>query len=136
METVLHLILRLSLFLLGILGISLLLRSLLPHTRISSVGPRLSQLPVRVLRARRQITALDLRKTHLDADARFDGKCSGDGRHVLGGRGSLDVFGGGVEFLVLTGLAGEEDEAGLVGFEAGDVGGQGFLRVVGSSGVD
>lgn len=37
--------------------------------------------------------------------------------------GGLDVFGGAVEFLVLAGFAGEEDQAGFIGFEAGDVGG-------------
>ncbi len=39
----------------------------------------------------------------------------------------LDVLGGAVELLVLAGLSGEQDQAGFVGLEAGDIGGQGFL---------
>lgn len=48
----------------------------------------------------------------------------------------LDVLGGGVELLELTALAGEEDQAGLVVLEAGNVGDQGLLGVVGTAVVD
>lgn len=61
-----------------------------------------------------------------------------DLRHQLGGTvgGGLDVRLGRVEFLVLAGFAGEEDEAGFVGLESFNVCGEGFLRVVCSAGVD
>ena len=49
---------------------------------------------------------------------------------------SLEVFLGGVHFLVQAGFAGEEDEALPVGLEAGDIGGEGFFREVGAAGVD
>lgn len=37
---------------------------------------------------------------------------------------------------MLSGFAGEEDEALAVGFQTGDVGGEGFVREVGTAGVD
>ena len=49
------------------------------------------------------------------------------GRSVLD---SLDVALGRVELLVLARFAGEEDQAGLVGLQAVNVGGEGFLGVV------
>lgn len=48
----------------------------------------------------------------------------------------IDLLGGRVELLELTALAGEEDQAGLVVLEAGDVVDQGLLRVVGAAVVD
>ena len=51
-------------------------------------------------------------------------------------RGVLDVGLRGVEFLVLAGFAGEEDQAGLVGFEAGDVEREGFFVGRLAAGVD
>lgn len=48
----------------------------------------------------------------------------------------LDVLSGGVELLELTALAGEEDQAGLVVLEAGNIGNQGLLGVVGTAVVD
>jgi len=50
--------------------------------------------------------------------------------------GGLDVFGRGVTLLRRLGLAGEEDEAGVVGLQALDVGGEGLLGEVLSAGVD
>jgi len=50
--------------------------------------------------------------------------------------GDLDVFGRGVTLLRRLGLAGEEDEAGVVGLQALDVGGEGLLGEVLSAGVD
>lgn len=52
------------------------------------------------------------------------------------GLDSLDVLGGGVELLELAALAGEEDQAGLVVLQAGDVLDQGLLGVVGAAVVD
>jgi hypothetical protein len=48
----------------------------------------------------------------------------------------FDVLGRAVEFLVLAGLAGEQNQAGLVGLEPGDVGGERFLRGVLAAIVD
>lgn len=53
-----------------------------------------------------------------------------------GGLDSLDVLSGGVELLELTALAGEEDQAGLVVLETGNVGDQGLLGVVGAAVVN
>lgn len=39
---------------------------------------------------------------------------------------SLDFLWGSIELLVLAAAAGEEDQAGLVGIETGDISGQGF----------
>jgi hypothetical protein len=52
------------------------------------------------------------------------------------GLDSLDVLSGGVELLELTALTGEEDQAGLVVLETGNVGDQGLLRVVGAAVVN
>lgn len=49
---------------------------------------------------------------------------------------SVDVLSGGVELLELTALAGEEDQAGLVVLETGNVGDQGLLGVVGTAVVN
>ena len=49
---------------------------------------------------------------------------------------SVDVLSGGVELLELTALAGEEDQAGLVVLETGNVGDQGLLGVVGAAVVN
>ena len=48
----------------------------------------------------------------------------------------LDVLLGSVEGLVLAGFAWEQDQAGLVGLEAGDVEGEGFLGGGLTTGVD
>ena len=58
---------------------------------------------------------------------------------AVGGEGSLgsvDLVSGRVELLELAALAGEENQAGLVVVEAGDVGNQRFLGVVGAAVVD
>ena len=52
------------------------------------------------------------------------------------GLDSLDVLSGGVKLLELTALAGEEDQAGLVVLETGNVGNQGLLGVVGAAVVN
>ncbi len=49
---------------------------------------------------------------------------------------SLKFFLGGVVLLVLAGFAGEENEALAVGFEACDIGTEGFDRKVGAARVD
>ena len=55
---------------------------------------------------------------------------------VLAGLDGLDFLGLAVELLVLAGLAGEEDQAGLVCLQALDVGSEGFFRDVDTAGVD
>lgn len=63
----------------------------------------------------------------LDSNTGVDG----DGSADLGGRAvladTLDFFGAAVEFLVLTSLEREQDQAGSVGLEALDVQGQCLL---------
>lgn len=113
---------RPRLLLLRLLSLSLSLGSLLPHTGISSLTPQLSQLLVRTLLTLGQITALDLREAMGQSGTGIDGESRSDlGDGVLGG--GLDLVGGAVQFLVLAGFAGEEDQAGFVGLETGDVGG-------------
>jgi hypothetical protein len=53
-----------------------------------------------------------------------------------GGLGGVDLVSGGVELLELAALAGEQDQAGLVVVEAGDVGDERLLGVVGAAVVD
>lgn len=55
---------------------------------------------------------------------------------TLTGLGGCDLLSGRVELLELTALAGEEDQAGLVVLQAGDVVNQGLLGVVGAAVVN
>lgn len=57
------------------------------------------------------------------------------GGNGLDGLAGLLVLGG-VGLFDLVGLAGEDDQAGLVGLEALDIGGKGLLGEVGTAGVD
>lgn len=69
----------------------------------------------------------------LDGDVgRSNGEDGGDGGSLV----DLGEIGLGVTLLGGVGSAGEEDQALLVGLEAGDVGGQGLLGEVLSAGVD
>ena len=52
------------------------------------------------------------------------------------GLDGLDLLGGRVELLELTALAGEQDQAGLEVLQAGDVGDQRLLGVVGAAVVN
>lgn len=52
------------------------------------------------------------------------------------GLDGIDLLSGRVELLELAALAGEEDQTGLVLLEAGNIGDQGLLRVVGAAVVD
>lgn len=111
------------LFLLRLLSLSLRLSSLLPRTSISLLGSQLSQLHVRSLLTLWQVTLLDLGEAMSQTSTGVDGERGrnlGDDVGFLVVHG-LDVFGGAVEFLVLAGFAGEEDQAGLVRLQAGDV---------------
>lgn len=66
--------------------------------------------------------------------------CVGDGREGQGGVDQGDDLAGvnvlAVTSLGLAGLAGEDNQASLVGLEALDVGGKGLLGEVGAAGVD
>lgn len=64
------------------------------------------------------------------------GRGDGEGGGDVGGAVDLGDVGLGVTLLGGVGLAGEQDQALLVGLEAGDVDGQGLLREVLAAGVD
>ena len=127
-----------SLFLLRLLSLSLQLIPLLPHPHISRLTPQLPQLPIRRLLALRHLAALDLREPTSQTRSGLDRERRVDLRDGLGGAvgDCFDVAFGAVEFLVLAGFEGEEDEAGFVGFQAGYVCREGFLGVVAAAGVD
>lgn len=48
----------------------------------------------------------------------------------------LDILFAAIDLLLLTRAAGEEDQTLAVGLQAGDVGGEGFNREVGTAGVN
>jgi hypothetical protein len=129
----------LHLLLLRFLSLLLGLLPLLPNTYISCITPRPSQLRIRVLISLRHLTLLHLRHTKLDAStclnrhSPIDTKTTDDVLFVLGG---FDIGFLGVEGLVLAGFAGEENQAGFVGLEAGDVQGEGFFGGGAAAGVD
>ena len=105
------------LLLLSILGLSLQLSPLLPHTSISLLSPQLPQFPIRRLRTL-DLTALDLTESMLETSTRMQSKfldvSQSGSRLCLAVADALDVGFRGVQFLVLAGLAWEEDEAGSV----------------------
>lgn len=109
---------------------------------MTSLGARVTETTVSSLLTLRKRVTLDLSDS-LSGGGVGDGESGTDaGGDTLtlavgkGGLDGLDVLGGGVELLELAGLAGEQDQAGLVVLEAGDVGDQGLLRVVGAAVVD
>lgn len=83
------------------------------------------------------VVALDVRDGVLDSDV-LDGEGSVDVGGVAlglalggeGGLGGVDLLGAGVEFLELAALTGEEDEAGLVLLQAGNILDERLLGVV------
>lgn len=112
--------------------ISLILRPLLARTRVSGLAPRVPKLPVGTsLNGSGDLALLDL----------GDGNGVDDRERGLGaldvvGLDGRDVGGRGVTLLGLAGLSWEEDEAGAVGLETGDVQGEGLGGEVLAAGVD
>jgi hypothetical protein len=94
---------------------------------VSLVGTSTAQRGVCVLLALRQATLLDLRDGVFNTDTSLDGDGGANRSDDLVLFDKLEVFGAGVELLVLAGLEREQDEAGLVRLQALDVGLQGLL---------
>ncbi|GAW17536.1 hypothetical protein ANO14919_069940 [Xylariales sp. No.14919] len=119
------------LFLVG-LGLGLVLGPLLPHTRQSRVASRLAESDVgTALDGCGDVALLDLGDTLADRD---DRQRSADIRDGLGAA-EVDVLA--VAGLgVLGTLAGEDDQALLVGLKTGDIGGEGLLAEVLATEVD
>ena len=101
--------------------VCLVLCPLLPHSPVSRLTSGISELSVGA--------ALN-RLGHIALADLLDGGIGGDNRQTLLearnclGAGNLPL--GRVALLRLSNLAGEEDEAGSVFLETGDVGGEGF----------
>lgn len=130
------------LFLGGGLLLSLGLGALLALATVTGLGAGVTQTAVGSLLTGGHRVTLDL-GDGLGESGVVDGEGSADaGGDALtlavseSGLDGLDVLGGGVQLLELTALAGEEDQAGLVVLEAGDVLDQGLLGVVGAAVVD
>lgn len=130
------------LFLGGGLLLSLGLGALLALATVTGLGASLTQATVGSLLTGGHRVTLDL-GDGLGESGVVDGEGSADaGGDALtlavseSGLDGLDVLSGGVELLELTTLAGEEDQAGLVVLETGDVLDQGLLGVVGAAVVD
>lgn len=124
--------LLISLLLLSLLLLSLLPGPLLALASVALVGALVAQLAEgTALDGLGQLGLLDL------GDGRGDG---GDGeggaRREDGVLNGLEVLLGRVGLLGLVGLLGEEDQAGGVGLEALDVGGEGLLGDVLAARVD
>lgn len=130
------------LFLGGGLLISLGLGALLALTTVAGLGAGLAQAAVGTLLTLGHGVALDLGDGVVKGgvgDGEGGTDAGGDTLTLAVGESSLDgvdLLGGRVKLLELTALAGEEDQAGLVVLEAGDVGNQGLLGVVGATVVD
>lgn len=119
------------LFLVGF-RLGLVSGSLVAATFQSRVTSRLAELGVGTALDRLgHLALLDLYDALAEGD---DGKGRSKGRHGLG-LGEVDVLA--VTGLgVLGALAGEDDQSGLVGLEAGDIGGQGLFAEVLATVVD
>jgi len=109
---------------------------------VAGLSASITQPPVGSLLALGHGIALDLGDGVLNGGV-GDGQSGADaGSETLtlavsqSGLDGLDLLGGRVELLELTALAGEEDQAGLVVLQAGDVGDQGLLGVVGAAVVN
>jgi hypothetical protein len=126
------------LLLLRLLSLLLRLLPLLPNPHKPRITPRPPQLRIRILIPLRHIPLLHLLDTKLHARTGLNThpRHSQFANDVLGVLGGGDVGFLGVEGFVLPGFAGEEDQAGLVGLEAGDVEGEGFFGGGASAGVD
>jgi hypothetical protein len=110
---------------------------------VAGLGAGLTQPAVRSLLTLGHLVALDLGDGLLGGGV-GDGQDGADVSGVAlglalsgeGGLGGLDFLSGGVQLLELAALAGEEDEAGLVVLQTGDVGDEGLLGVVDPTVVD
>lgn len=117
--------------------LSLSLGPLFPNADQTSVATSQPQASVSGLLALGHVVALDVRDGVLDSDV-LDGEGSVDVGGVAlglalggeGGLGGVDLLGAGVEFLELAALTGEEDEAGLVLLQAGNILDERLLGVV------
>lgn len=124
------------------LVVSLDASALLASTLVAGLGASLTETAVGSLLTLGKSVTLDLGDGLGGSDV-LDGEAgvnAGDDAVTLalgnGSLGGLDVLGGRVELLELTALAGEEDEAGLVVLETGNVGDEGLLGVVGTAVVN
>lgn len=123
--------------------LSLSLSALVTDTDQTGVGASETQTTESVLLTLGHAIALDVGDGVLGRDV-VDGEGSADVRDVAlgfavggeGGLGGVDFVSGRVELLELAALAGEEDQTGLVVLQAGDIGDQRFLGVVGAAVVD
>jgi hypothetical protein len=119
------------LFLVG-LGLGLVLGPLFPYTLESSVTSSLAEEVVGAsLDGSGHVALLDLGDTLADGD---DGQCGADAGYGLG-LAEVDILAV-TSFGVLGALAGEDDQAFLVGLETGDVGGEGLLAEVLAAEID
>lgn len=124
------------LFLGSLLLLSLDAGTLLTLAAVAGLGAGLTETAVSSLLALGKGVALDLGDGGLNGGV-DDGEGSADALgDTLTGLGGVDLLGGRVELLELTALAGEEDQAGLVVLQTGDVVNQGLLGVVGAAVVD
>lgn len=120
------------LFLSRRLLVSLILCSLLPCAPVSGLTPCVSELPVcAAFNGLGQIALANLLDGGVDVD---DGQTLLEAGHSLLGTSNLLL--GRVTLLLLSGLAGEEDQAGTVLLEAGNVGGERFVGEVLAAGVN
>jgi len=119
------------LFLVG-LGLGFVLGPLFPYALESGVTSGLTEEVVGAsLDGGRHVALLDLGDTLADVD---DGQCGANAGHDLG-LAEVDILA--VTGLgVLGALPGEDDQALLVGLEAGDVGGEGLFAEVLAAEVD
>lgn len=119
-----------ALFLGSSLGLGLLPGPLLPLAGVALVAAGHAEGAVRAaLQGCGEVVLADL------GEARGDG-LDGEGLGEVGDGGGLGEVGGRVAVLGLAGLAGEQDQALLVGLQAGDVGGEALLGQVLAAAVD
>lgn len=109
---------------------------LLPYAHQSRLAPCLPQCPVRILRAFRHVAPIHLADSLLAGDVRNRQRQTGLPRDLAFFGAFCDLLLGRIEFLVLAVAAGEEDQAGAVGFEALDVHGEGFGGEIGAARVN
>lgn len=121
-----------SLFVLGSLRLGLVPGPLLPLASVALVGALGTQLAESTaLDGCGHVGLLDLGDGLVDAGNGESGTGGGD---ALGG--GLELLLGRVALLGLVALLGEQDQAGGVGLEALDVGGEGLLGQVLAAGID
>lgn len=121
-----------SLFVLGSLRLGLVPGPLLPLASVALVGALGTQLAESTaLDGCGHVGLLDLGDGLVDAG---NGESGAGGGDALGG--GLELLLGRVALLGLVALLGEQDQAGGVGLEALDVGGEGLLGQVLAAGID